>query len=228
LREVTGDLLPKALIEVAGRPFVDLKLEELGRQGFREVVLLTGFGGDQIAAHVGDGGRYGLAVRVHEDGGTPLGTGGAVAAALPSLGSTFWVTYGDTLLDLVPATAEALFLQHDQEWDGLMTVLHNRDRWGRSNARVDGDRIAAYAKDPTPVGAEHIDYGMVLVRDAVFAGRAGGVFDFADVLTPLAARGRLGAFTVERRFLEIGTPESLAEVRDLVGGSPDPSTEATP
>ena len=44
-----------------------------------------------------------------EDGPTLRGTGGAVLHALPLLPARFWVTYGDTLLDVDLAAAEAAF-----------------------------------------------------------------------------------------------------------------------
>src|SRR5262249_7770364 len=115
-----------------------------------------------------------------------------------------------------PAVAEGELDRH--EWDALMTVLHNRGAWGRSNARVVGDRVAAYSKAPPPDGAEHVDYGVLLARSGVFDAAPPAPLGLADMLTPVAAAGRLGAHLVRRRFLEIGTPAALAEVRDVVGG----------
>src|SRR5712692_2156565 len=105
LHAVTGDALPKALVPVLGRPFIDWKLEGLAAAGTHRVVLLVGHHGGQIRAHVGDGRRYGLSVEYVEDGPVLLGTGGAVARALPSLADAFWVTYGDTLLEFDVAAA---------------------------------------------------------------------------------------------------------------------------
>ena len=87
---------------------------------------------------------------------------GASLARCPRLGDAFWVTYGDTLLDVDLAAAEAAV--HDRGMPrALMTVLHNRDRWQPSNALVRDGRVVAYAKNPAPAGAEHIDYGMLAV-----------------------------------------------------------------
>lgn len=216
LREITGDAVPKALIDVAGRPFIDYKLEELAAQGFREVHLLVGIRGDLIRTHVGTGERYGLSVNVIDDGPAPLGTGGAVREAAGHLSETFWVTYGDTLLNFSPADAERVFRAHD--WAGLMTVLHNRGQWGASNALVVGEQVVAYAKNPVPSGAEHIDYGMVILRRLILESfPAAGSFDLADILTGLAQDEELGAYEVKNRFYEIGTPDSLREVAAYVG-----------
>ncbi|HEX2039691.1 MAG TPA: sugar phosphate nucleotidyltransferase [Acidimicrobiales bacterium] len=207
---LTGGVLPKALLPVAGRPFVDHKLEQLRHEGVSSVVLLVGHRAQPIVEHVGDGSRYGMAVRCVEDGPVLLGTGGAVRAALDSLPDAFWVTYGDTLLDAPMEDIEARFLADDV--DGLMTVLHNRDRWQPSNVTIDGKRVVAYSKGDPPGTHEHIDYGLLLFRRDVFAALPEGrPFDLADALRPLVSARRLGAYVVTTRFRDIGTVEALAE-----------------
>jgi hypothetical protein len=90
--------VPKSMLEVSGRPFVDWQLEKLASSGFREVVLCVAHLGEQIRAHVGNGARYGLNVRYSFEGDVLLGTGGALRAALERLAPTFLVTYGDSYL----------------------------------------------------------------------------------------------------------------------------------
>jgi MurNAc alpha-1-phosphate uridylyltransferase len=215
LRLVTGETLPKALVPVAGRPFIDRKLDELRGRGANEVVLLVGHGGDALRTHVGDGEAFGLQVTYLEDGPTLLGTGGALLRARPMLGDTFWTTYGDTLLSVDTASAEAQFAASDAL--GLMTVLHNRDRWEPSNTRVEGSRVVAYSKQPRPAAAEHIDYGMLLFRAAALSGFGpGDAFDLGEALGALVTQQRLDAFEVTERFHDIGTVEALRETEDWV------------
>jgi NDP-sugar pyrophosphorylase family protein len=222
LRPITGDTIPKVLAPVRGRPFLDYKLAGLAAAGADRVVLLVGHHGDQIAAHVGDGTRLGLTVECIDDGPALRGTGGAIAAALPRLPDAFWVTYGDTLLDVDVPAAEAQFVQ-EPSLLALMTVLHNRGRFEPSNVRVDGPLVAAYAKRPPPPGGEHIDYGMLAFRQHAFAGIATrrDAFDLADVLTPLVAAGRVGAFAVTERFHDVGTVAALRETEAFLA-SVDP------
>jgi NDP-sugar pyrophosphorylase family protein len=91
--------VPKSLLQVAGRPFVDWQLELLARSGIRDVVLCIAHLGELIRAHVGDGARHGLSVRyAEEEPGRLLGTAGALRAAVPLLAPRFLVTYGDSYL----------------------------------------------------------------------------------------------------------------------------------
>src|SRR5262245_2235006 len=80
LRPITTKV-PKALVEVAGRPFIDHQLDLLAGRGVRTVVLCLGYLGEQVEAHVGSGRRFGLAVRYSHDGERLLGTGGALRRA---------------------------------------------------------------------------------------------------------------------------------------------------
>src|ERR1700674_2503639 len=215
LNEVTQGVLPKAMVPVAGRPFVDHKLRSLADAGLRDVVLSIGIGGAQIRDHVGDGTRLGVSVRYVDDGEHLLGTGGAVSAALGALPGAFWVTYGDSLVTVGVAQAEGRF--HTPDRLGLMTVLHNAGRWAPSNARVRGELVVEYAKDPPPSGAEHIDYGMLILTPEAFAeARSEPAFDLAPVLGHLAETGTLAAFEVDHRFYDIGTPEALRTTEEYL------------
>ncbi|MBT5624103.1 MAG: NTP transferase domain-containing protein, partial [Proteobacteria bacterium] len=95
LRPLTSTM-PKALVPVAGKPFLLHQLEYLCAQGIHHVVLCTGYRASQIEAVVGNGSACGLKVDYSEDGETLLGTGGAIVKALPLLGPTFFVLYGDS------------------------------------------------------------------------------------------------------------------------------------
>lgn len=200
----TGPALPKALLEVAGRPFIDFKLDQLAAGGAGSVVLLTGHGGDAIAGHVGDGSRFGLDVAVVPDGDVLLGTGGALRRALPRLGSPFWVTYGDTLLSVPMAAVEQEFARAGRA--GVMVVLRNRDAWDPSNVAIRDGLVTEYRKGAPPGTYEYIDYGMSILTTATFTGfPADSPFDLGAVLQRLIAQRELAAFAVADRFYEIGS-----------------------
>ncbi len=99
LRPITATI-PKAMVEVAGRPFIDHQLALLRRNGIRRVVLCLGYLGEQIEQYLGDGGALGMELRYAHDGDRLLGTGGALRRALPLLGPVFWVLYGDSYMDI--------------------------------------------------------------------------------------------------------------------------------
>ena len=94
------ETIPKALVDVAGKPFILRQLDYLRRQGVGRVVLCVGFLGEQIEAVVGDGAASGLSVSYSQDWPNLMGTGGALKQALPLLDSQFLVLYGDSYLPI--------------------------------------------------------------------------------------------------------------------------------
>src|SRR4051812_30856292 len=97
LRPLT-EQVPKAMLEVAGEPFVAHQLRLLRREGISHVVICAGYLAEQIETFVGDGSRFGLSISYRIDGPRLLGTGGALRAALDELGGEFLVMYGDSWL----------------------------------------------------------------------------------------------------------------------------------
>jgi len=90
---------PKPLVPVANRPFLEYQVAHLRHHGIDDIVFATNYMADQIEAHFGDGGRFG--VRMHyalED--SPLGTGGAIRNAAEMFpGESVAVFNGDVLTD---------------------------------------------------------------------------------------------------------------------------------
>ena len=204
--------IPKALVEVAGRPFVEHQVALLHRNGIRRVVLCVGFLGEEIQAHLGDGSRFGMELAYSFDGARLLGTGGALRRALPLLGDRFWVLYGDSYMDIDYAAVFADF--HRQGLLGLMTVLHNKNQWDTSNVLFRDGRIRRYSKRELCPEMTHIDYGVsLLCRSALERLQPNQVCDLADLYGSLVAEGQMAGHEVTQRFYEIGSPRGLEETR---------------
>jgi NDP-sugar pyrophosphorylase family protein len=202
--------VPKAMLPVAGRPFVDWQLERLAEAGVTDVVMCVAHLAEPIEAHVGDGSRFGVQVRWAHEGKTLLGTAGAIRAALDLLAPTFLVTYGDSYLPF--DYAEPLrILERSADCDGVMAVYGNAGAWDASNVVTDGSWVLRYEKGNPDPAFDHIDYGATAVRREVVAALpAGEKIGFDAIQRDLAARKRLRACVARDRFFEIGSPEGLA------------------
>jgi N-acetyl-alpha-D-muramate 1-phosphate uridylyltransferase len=204
--------VPKSMLEVAGRPFVDWQLELLARCGVADVVMCIAHLGEQIRAHVGDGARLGVRVRWSEEGPRLLGTAGAIRAALPMLAPAFIVTYGDSYLPFDYA-APLRVLEGEGDCDGVMSVYANGGKWDASNVVTDGVWVQRYQKGAGDPAFDHIDYGATALRREIIADLATGEPHGLDAIQrDLADRKRLRAYVARERFYEIGSPEGLAEL----------------
>jgi NDP-sugar pyrophosphorylase family protein len=200
--------VPKPMIGVNGEPFLGHLLRSVAAQGVRDVILLVGYLGKAIADFAGDGSDFGLGVRCVVDGTAPLGTGGAVRAALPLLGERFFVTFGDALLQVDYAAVLEAFERC--ACDGLMTVYRSSADSERPNTNILAGRVVRYDKKAAPAEMQYVDYGLSAFRATAFVGLAPGVAsDLAIVNRSLIDRGQLAAFVVEQPPFEIGSPSGL-------------------
>lgn len=207
--------VPKAMIEVAGAPFIAHQLRLLRRERVPRVVLCVGYLGEQIEAFVGDGSQFDLAVDYCYDGPNLLGTGGALRKALPLLGPEFLVMYGDSWLDTAFAPVVAAF--RDSGKPALMTVFRNAGQWDTSNIWYESGAIRRYDKRERLPQMQHIDWGLSVVKAALLAQRpADTAFDLAEVFAELCRRGELAGFEIATRFYEIGSLEGWRETDALL------------
>jgi NDP-sugar pyrophosphorylase family protein len=215
--------IPKSLIDIAGRPFIDHQLALLKKNGIEKVVLCVGFLGEQIEAHVGTGKGWDLDVCCSYDGPDLLGTGGALRKALPLLGDHFFVLYGDSYLPIDYRAVERAYW--DARKPGLMTVFKNEGRWDSSNVLFvpeDGGphgSVEFYSKKERVAGTDHIDYGLGCFAAVLFAEEKRTAFDLADLYSDLAARRQLAAYKVKERFYEVGSFEGIKALSSFLANN---------
>jgi MurNAc alpha-1-phosphate uridylyltransferase len=219
LRPVT-ESTPKSLLQVNGEPFVVHQLRLLKSKGIRRIVLCVGHLGELVERAIGDGSAFGLQIDYSFDGPALLGTAGAIRNALPKLGHSFFVMYGDSYLSCDYAAVARSF--ECAGVLGMMTVFRNEGKWDTSNVefaageieagKLDSGRILAYSKTNRTPRMRYIDYGLGVFRAKAFENLlAGKACDLTELYADLLRRKQLAAFEVHERFYEIGSPAGLRE-----------------
>ncbi len=221
LRPLT-ESVPKALIDVAGKPFIVHQIEALRRQKMTRIVVCAAYLGHQIQEALGDGRHLSVTIDYAFDGPVPLGTAGALKSALPLLGETFFVLYGDSYLKVDYAKMATAFERCGKP--AMMAVYRNHGRWDTSNVVFADGLVRSHDKQNPPRGAQYIDYGLSIMRKAALAGvPANRPADLAEVFRSLARNGELAGFEVFDRFYEIGSPAGLEETRAYLSKMPEPT-----
>jgi len=220
LRPAT-ETVPKSLLDVNGEPFAVHQLRLLQSKGIRRVVLCVGHLGEMVQRAIGDGSALlGLQVDYSFDGAALLGTAGAIRNALPKLGESFFVMYGDSYL---PCDYAAIARSFESAGVlGMMTVFRNEGKWDTSNVEFEGGgseagKILAYSKTNRTSRMRYIDYGLGVFRSEAFQSLPlGKTYDLAELYADLLQRKQLGAFEVRERFYEIGSPTGLRETAEFM------------
>lgn len=210
LRPLT-ETIPKALVTVAGLPFLAHQLRLLHSAGLRRIVICAGHLGEMIEAEIGNGTSFDLRIDYSFDGPLLLGTGGALKRALPLLGRHFFVLYGDSYLPIDYRKAALAFAAGDKA--ALMTVFRNEGRWDTSNVRFERGQILRYDKEQQTRDMHHIDYGLGILRaESLASWPDNEPFELAEVYRHLLSQNQLSGHEVTERFYEIGSPEGLTEL----------------
>ncbi len=223
---------PKPLLEVGGRALIEHHLFALAAAGFDEVVVNLSWLGEQIRQALGDGGRYGLAIRYSDEGAEPLETGGGIFRALPLLSpkgvEPFVVLNGDVWMPFGYAAWRERFAGGLPGKDQAHLVLvPNPGHNPRGDFALDGARMIEPVPgmaDDTAVAARiaalprYTFSGLGLYHPSLFNGCSDGVFRLAPLLRTAAAAGRVGAELFDGDWLDIGTPERLQALDTRLAG----------
>jgi mannose-1-phosphate guanylyltransferase len=208
---------PKVLAPVGGKPFLEYLLQWLIVQGARRVVLCLGYRSADVLAFLET--RSFAPLEVHTVIETePLGTGGAVANALPSLSSDpVLVINGDTMVDAdLTAFLDAHFAS--QAVASILCVrVEDAGRYGRLEIdphqrviRFEEKNLAA--SDPAWINAGFYLFGRTTLKKV--ADLTKGSLE-RDILEKMPA-GTIHAYLTDGRFLDIGTPETLALAPEIL------------
>ena len=208
LGETARDL-PKLLLPVGGRAFIEVLFEQLREAKLKRIVLATGHLHEHIAEHVGDGERFGLRVQYSREK-EPLGTAGAIVHALDLLDDRFLAMNGDSFLD-VELREFVDFARGADAPAMALTRVSDRGRYGTVD--VAGDLVTGFHEKAERSGGL-INAGIYALRKDDFADVPHG--EAVSIEKDLFPRwcGRLRAFVTDGYFVDIGTPESYAAVKE--------------
>jgi mannose-1-phosphate guanylyltransferase len=218
--------LPKPMLPIANRPFLEHQIDHLREHGIDRVILSCGYLPGPIRDHFGNRLEYAVEPQ-------PLGTGGAIRFSAEGIDETFVVCNGDVLTDL---DLSALVSQHRRRRARATIALHTVDDPSAYGlVRADGDgRVTAFIEKPSPGEADvdTINAGTYVLEPGVLEliepGRAVSVE--REVFPRLIGQG-LYARVDEGRWRDIGTPESYLAAnleRMPPGGLVDPLAMVEP
>lgn len=202
--------MPKSLIRIKGRPFLEYQLEFLKEGGVSNIVLCVGYLGRQIEEHFGDGSKFGVDIKYSYEHGQLLGTAGALKQAYALLDDEFFTLYGDSYIFLDFGKAMEYF--RDQGKLGMMAVFRNFDEYGESNTVVRGKMVSGFSKEEKTYDTVYIEYGVnVLKKEALDLVPLHQPYVLDGLFRDLIEKDELLAYEVERRFYQIGSPKGLVE-----------------
>lgn len=210
--------VPKPMAPVAGRPFLDHVVHYVASFGVKRVVVSTGFLADVVSTYFARITVPGVKLACVAEP-EPLGTAGGflyAAQAVAEKPRMWLVLNGDSLVITDLGRFADAFA--DGDWEAAILGLRVSDaaRYGTLDVGPNSDLQQFAEKRP---GAGLINAGVYLLRHSVlsrFAGRARLSFETEVFPELLAQKCRILVHAVDAPFLDIGTPESLAQAEEFI------------
>ncbi len=218
LRSVTANA-PKSMAHIGGRPFLELLLKQLQRNGFARVILAVGYQGDAIREHFGER-AFGLKVAYSTEA-SPLGTGGALRNAAGLVTSeAVLIMNGDSYTDANLRQFVTGYLASGAEASVLVVPLDGRSDCGSVAVDPNGG-LAGFAEKQGAAGGRYVNAGIYLVSRQILDDIPNGPVSLERELFPRwLGEGRdIRAFVWPGACVDIGTPERYWSAQELLGSA---------
>jgi NDP-sugar pyrophosphorylase family protein len=220
MRPIT-ETIPKPMIALAGKPFLQHQLELLRDAGLARALLLVAYLGEQIREYFGDGAKFGCHVSYSFEP-SPLGTGGALKNAEAQLQDYFVLVNGDTYLAIdysellgkfAEANCSALIVAYEKPAAISQPIPASLVP---NNLGVDVEGVVTAYRKRDPEGLSHIDAGVIVLKKGILAGFVTGQkCSLEEEIYPnLIARGQMRAWVSREPFYDMGSPQGLAALEE--------------
>jgi NDP-sugar pyrophosphorylase family protein len=215
------ETIPKPMIQVAGKPFLQHQLGLLQASGIDSSLLLAAYLGEQIEEYFGVGEKLKLNISYSYEQ-MPLGTGGALKNAEQKLQNSFVLLNGDTYLEM---DYSALLLRFATLQCSALIVAYKKPLGALSalpadqvpnNLLVDKEgRVEAYRKRD-PEGLTHIDAGAIVLDKKILQMLPAGLrCSLEEEIYPkLIGDGEMFAWVTSEPFYDMGSPAGLAALEE--------------
>ena len=212
MRPLTDDT-PKPLLEVAGKSLIEHQVEKLIAAGFTGLVINVSWLGEQIIERLGDGRSQGCEIQFSRET-EALEAAGGIIQALPLLGAApFALVNGDIWTDYPLAELRGSVLTGDCR--AHLVLVDNPPQHPRGDFLLaENGRIAR------PGGEEFqtLTYsGIAVFHPGFFAGAEPGKQPLLPWLEKWIAETALSGKYYGGDWLDVGTPERLAELDARLG-----------
>ncbi|HIJ17858.1 MAG TPA: NTP transferase domain-containing protein [Thermoplasmata archaeon] len=218
MRPLTSNI-PKPLLSVAGRPFLEHNIDALKGAGIKDIILLIGWKANRIREHFGDGSSFGVRIEYVEQK-ERLGTAHAISMIKDKVDSPFFCLYGDVVL-----THESVkgLVEHHRKVKGsvmALTSVPDPRRYGCIKVQ-DGVVVDIMEKPEVPEG-NLVNAGAYVLEPAIFDAIAEtkksvrGEYEITDSFRIMMAKSHLYTHLLTGEWMDVARPWDLLEANRIL------------
>jgi len=211
MRPLTDDT-PKPLLQAGGKPLIVHQIERLREAGVEQIVINVAWQGERIERALGDGSVFGVEIGYSREPEGALETAGGIRRALPLLGDAPFLVVSSDIHSDYPISR---LVDREPAGDAHLVLVDNPAHHPNGDFALSDGRV-------TTRGQPRFTYsGLGLFHPGMFAALTPGFRALRPVLEASIAAGRISGEHHAGTWLDIGTPERLAELnRRLAGEAP--------
>lgn len=202
MRPLTDDT-PKPLLPAGGKPLIVRQIERLRDAGIEQVVINVAWRAERIERALGDGAAFGVRIRYSREPEGALETAGGIRQALPLLGADPFVVVNSDIHCDFPI---ARLVDRELAGHAHLVLVDNPEHHRQGDFALSGGRLVSEG------GPRYTYSGIGLFGAEMFAGLAPGFRRLRPVLEESIAAGRVSGEHHAGTWLDIGTPQRLAEL----------------
>ena len=213
LRPITNNI-PKPMVPVNGKSFLQYHIEELKRAGIKDIVLCTGYLSNKIQEYFGDGSKFDVKIKYSIEK-KPLGTAGAIKNAEKYVNNTFLVLNGDSYLKIDYNKLINFHKSKKAKLTIALLTIKDPRRYGLVNIDKESKILSFDEKTINPKG-KLINGGVYIVEPEVLKAVPSSVkVSFEKEIFPkLIKQGNVYGFVINNYFIDIGTKESYIKAQE--------------
>jgi MurNAc alpha-1-phosphate uridylyltransferase len=213
---------PKPLVELNGKPLIDYAIDRLVQAGVNFIVVNVHYMADQVVAHLEKrrARMPGVEIRISDETGTILETGGGIAKALPLFeGEPFFTHNSDSLWveGMGSAMARMKARWNPQQMDALMLLgpcATSIGYEGRGDFEMDAWGILRRRQEMNL--APFVWTGLQIVHPRLFDGAPPGRFSINPLWDKALEKGRLAGLRLDGVWIHVGTPQGLHDAENFL------------
>ncbi|MBI2577517.1 MAG: NTP transferase domain-containing protein [Candidatus Wildermuthbacteria bacterium] len=200
---------PKPLLPIGKKPLLQYQIELLKRCNVQDILILVGYLGDKIQEYFGDGSKFGVSIRYIRQPQKEIGTAYALSLAKEALGNTpFFVLYGDVLINIDLDDLCSYHAGKGSVATMALTSIKSPSFYGVAHVR--GEKIVEFEEKPRQDISHVISAGVFCFAPEIFDYIKGSenLHLEKDVFPQLAKEGKLGGYSFEGQWFDIGNKET--------------------
>ena len=218
MRPLTANI-PKPLLPVAGKPFLEHNIEAMKESGIKDLILLIGWRAPRIREHFGDGKEFGVKIEYVEQK-ERLGTAHAIGMIKELVDTPFFCLYGDVVL-----TKESVkgLVDHHKKVKGSVMALTTVDDPRRYGSIISQDGVIKdIIEKPEVPQTNTINAGAYILDPTIFEAIAEtkksprGEFEITDSFKILMKKGHIYTHLLKGEWIDVARPWDLLEANRIL------------